>query len=178
MGMGTLRSRVFSCFVCHDLRGEEKHTLTSNGIKPFYETHIGSVFIPHSDLAGRRPVSMSIQLSGSDSLGCANGSFRCTTQEGIPRSLDSSCFYNICEDGKWSEVHPVDAGLSCEGDTLVESDFCDPPPAPLQCSFTGVRCLSDEGILIDDICTSQYVECNDSTLSSPISIPGSFVRSD
>ena len=71
----------------------------------------------------------------------------------------------------------VDADMSCEADKLVESDFCDPPPAPLQCSFTGVRCLSDEGILIDGICTDRYVECNDNTLSNPISIPGTDIHS-
>lgn len=108
----------------------------------------------------------------SNPLGCANGSLRCTTQEGIPQPLDSSCYYNVCEDGKWGEVLQVDAGMSCEGDRFIESDFCDLPPSSLQCSFTGVRCLSDEGILIDGICTNRYVECNDSILSNPISIPG------
>ena len=105
-------------------------------------------------------------------IGCANGSTRCTTQEGIPKPLGESCFYNTCIEGKWSGVVPVDNGLSCVGDVLIESSFCEQPPIIQQCSFTGIRCLGDEGILLDNICTSRYLECVDGQLSNPISLPG------
>ena len=98
--------------------------------------------------------------NGLTVIGCANGSTRCTTQEGIPKPLGESCFYNTCIEGKWSEVFPVESGLSCVGDMIVESSFCEPPPVIQQCSFTGIRCLGDEGILLDD------------QLSNPVSLPG------
>lgn len=64
--------------------------------------------------------------------------------------------------------------MSCVNNELVESVFCDSPPKVEECDFTGIRCVADENILVDGICTSRYQECVDYALSSPVNLPGTF----
>ena len=83
-----------------------------------------------------------------------------------------SCYYTECTDCEWGEVKPVERGFSCENNQLIESTYCESPKPAKQCSFVGIKCMGDEGILIRDICTARYVECQDGTLTSPVALPG------
>ena len=104
-------------------------------------------------------------------VGCADGNVRCTTKEGIPQPLGASCYYNLCINGVWSDVIPSNTTYSCIENELVLSDVCNPTPPELpQCDFSGIRCLADEDILVSNICTSRYLECEDNMLSSPRSV--------
>lgn len=86
--------------------------------------------------------------------------------------MGESCFYNRCIDGSWSGVLNTDEGLSCVENKLVESTICETPPFTEQCNFSGIRCLADEEILVDGVCTTRYQECVDFMLSPPVVLPG------
>ncbi len=107
-------------------------------------------------------------------IGCSNGNVRCTTPSGIPQPLGETCFFNRCENGEWSKTIQTSEGVSCVENTLAESSFCNNPPIIPECDFRGIRCLADENILVDDICTSRYQECIDYQLSTPIILPGEY----
>ena len=66
----------------------------------------------------------------------------------------------------------TEEGMSCENNKLVESDFCSIPPIQQECDFIGIRCLADENILVDGICTSRYQECVNYVLTDPVTLPG------
>lgn len=117
-----------------------------------------------------------IRCMGDYTVGCSDGNVRCTTVNGIPQPLGESCYFNRCIDGKWSEMIVAEEGWSCVENHLVESTVCNPPPTPEECDFNGIRCLADENILVDGICTSRYQECINYVLSEPVTLPGILCR--
>ena len=66
----------------------------------------------------------------------------------------------------------MERGFSCENNQLVESTYCESFTPGEQCSFAGIKCMGDEDILIRDICTTRYVECQDGALTNPVTLPG------
>ena len=68
----------------------------------------------------------------------------------------------------------MERGFSCENNQLVESTYCESVIPDEQCSFAGIKCMGDEDILIRDICTTRYVECQDGVLTRPVTLSGTI----
>ena len=43
---------------------------------------------------------------------------------------------------------------------------------PLECSFTGIRCIDSNGATVTDSCTDRYLTCVDGKFSDPMPVAG------
>lgn len=77
--------------------------------------------------------------------------------EGTVLTNRRSRYYQVCSSGTWSESMLVPDDKICYLGTLFPSTYCGEMPPQPECSFSGYKCIDNNGILTDTSCTSQYV---------------------
>lgn len=89
-------------------------------------------------------------------IGCSIGSIQCVDMKGVFLHDRRSRYYKKCESGQWSDTMLVPDEKVCYLGSLYSSSFCGGVPPQPECSFTGFRCINENGVLTDSSCSSQY----------------------
>ncbi|KAK8809572.1 hypothetical protein WA158_000515 [Blastocystis sp. Blastoise] len=101
---------------------------------------------------------------------CTYEGIKCVNDEGIIVTDVCTSKYVECVDGKESDPLPVAPGSKCLNNEIVLESECGCP----ECTYEGIKCVNDEGVIVADVCTSKYVECVDGKESDPLPVaPGS-----
>lgn len=69
--------------------------------------------------------------------------------------------YVMCIDGEYSNPMPVAAGTMCYNDQQIMASEC----TGAECSFEGIKCIDNDGVIVTDTCTSRYVMCDNGKYS-------------
>lgn len=97
---------------------------------------------------------------------CTFTGIQCTDSSGILENDSCTDYYRECIDGKIIGPTAIQNGQKCYHNTLIPSSSC---PCP-ECSFTGFICSDSQGTMVDNHCSSYFIECNNGKLSSPIAV--------
>lgn len=133
----------------------------------YVECSEGSQTKPQSVPEGSRCLNNAIVLQSTCvTPQCSFTGVQCTDSTGVLVNDSCTGYYRECINGAIVGPTATDENTQCYQNRLIPSTSC---PCP-ECAFTGFICSDSTGKLVDNTCTSYFVECNEGKYSSPIAV--------
>ncbi|KAK8790965.1 hypothetical protein WA158_005596 [Blastocystis sp. Blastoise] len=111
-------------------------------------------------------------------IACDFEGIKCMNETGFIIENACSPYYTQCDNGEYTEPREVAPGTQCYNGVLVLNENCglEPDGEPItreNCTFTGIRCITEDGKLTNTVCTYKYVQCEYERLTQSMPVaPG------
>ena len=148
---------------CTDAQGTE----VANSCTSYFRECENGVLTEVMPVArGSKCLNNAIVLNSACSSDCTFTGIQCTNGAGEFVNTYCTGYFVECNDGAISEPQEVPEGTSCYMNNLVITGTCPNP----SCSFTGIRCSDASGVIINNACTTHFVECDDGVVTKAMPV--------